>query len=135
MGLNPVRINIRAETTKTGEKAPIKRLSEDLRNVVRQAYVLGSKHKTTHLFCTRLGRKCSRNSVRVYLKKISGKIIGTEITPHYFRHRFLTECGKKGVPIVDAMEMAGIKDIKVVTAYYAHSTDTGMDKVLEATAI
>lgn len=134
-GLNPVKINIRAETTKTGVDAPIERLDEDLANIVREAYIAGSKHKTIYLFSSRLGRQCDKNSVRTYLKEASKKIVGIEITPHYFRHRFLTECGKANVPIVDIMHIAGIKDIKVVMGYYSHVTSDGQDKVLAVTNV
>lgn len=135
MGLNPVKLNIRAETTKTGVKAPIETLDGELAGIVKQAYNAGSKHKTTYLFSTRLGRKCSKNSVRTYLKEASSKILGIEITPHYFRHRFLTECGKANVPIIDIMNIAGIKDIKVVMNYYSHTTKDGQNKVLAVTKV
>ena len=134
-GFNPVKINIRAETTKTGVDAPIERLDEDLTNLVREAYIAGSKRKTTYLFCNTMGRQCSKNTVRVYLKEVSKNIIGIELTPHYFRHRFLTECGKANVPTVDIMHIAGIKDIKVVMGYYSHVTNDGQDKVLAATRV
>jgi len=135
MGLNPVKINIRAETTKTGVDAPIERLDKELADIVRQAYINGSKHKTTYLFCNRLGKRCSKNSVRVYLRKTSQKILGIKISPHYFRHRFLTVSGKANVPIIDIMNIAGIKDIKVVMSYYSHTTSDGQDKVLVATKV
>jgi integrase len=135
MGYNPVKINIRAETTKTGVKAPIETLDEELAGIVRQAYNAGSKHKTTYLFCNRLSRKCSKNSVRNYLKEASNNILGIKITPHYFRHRFLTECGKANVPMADVMNISGIKDIKVIIGYYSHTTPEGQNKVLAATRV
>lgn len=135
MGLNPIRINIRAETTKTKEKAPIDRLDAELAEVIRQAYNASSKRKTVYLFCNRLGRRCGRNHVGRYLRNVSEKVIGVRVTPHYFRHRFLTEAGKAGVPLPDAMKIAGIKDIKVVMNYYSHTTTEGQDKVLAVTRI
>jgi integrase/recombinase XerD len=135
LGLNPVRINIRAETTKTRKDAPLERIDEDLAKVIKAAYNFGSKHKTIYLFCNKKGRKPSHTNILKYLKEVSSKIIGIKITPHYFRHRFLTECGKKNMPLVDIMKIAGIKDIKVVTKYYSHTTDEGLDKVLEASRV
>ncbi|MDP8229794.1 MAG: site-specific integrase [Candidatus Gorgyraea atricola] len=135
LGLNPIRINIRAETTKARVKAPIETFDEGLKDAVKQAYNLGSRHKTIYLFCNRLGNKCSKNSVRTYLKEVSSKILGVKITPHYFRHRFLTICGKENAPIVDIMNIAGIKDIKVVIGYYSHTTKEGQNKVLAATMV
>lgn len=81
------------------------------------------------------GRRCSPGKVRRYLKKVSREVIGQEITPHYFRHRFLTECGKSNVPIVDVMAISGIKDIDVIVKYYSHSTEEGQSKVLEVTRV
>ena len=134
-GLNPVRIDIRAETTKTKEKAPIDRLDEDLAEAIKQAYNTSSRRKTVYLFCNRCGRKCGRNYITNYLGNISEKIIGIRITSHYLRHRFLTETAKAGVPIIDVMNIAGIKDIKVVMNYYSHTTTEGQDKVLAKTRI
>jgi len=62
-------------------------------------------------------------------------MLEVSVTPHYFRHRFLTECGKANVPIVDIMAIAGIKDIGVVTRFYSHTTVEGQDKVLAASRI
>ena len=73
--------------------------------------------------------------MRDYLKRVSRQIIGQEITPHYFRHRFLTECSNSRAPMTDVMAMSGLKDIKVLLTYYSHSTDKGLDKVLEASRI
>ncbi|HAJ57543.1 MAG TPA: hypothetical protein DCL35_07230 [Candidatus Omnitrophica bacterium] len=135
MGLRPVRINIKAEITKTDEDAPLEKLDDELANVVRAAYNNGSRHKTPYLFCGKLGKKHSYTRVNVYLKEVSQKMLGVKITPHYFRHRFLTECGKAQISMVDAMRIAGIKDVAVVTKYYSHSTDDGQDKVLAVTKI
>ncbi len=83
------------------------------------------------LFHNVYGRKCTHGKVREYLKRISKEVIGIEITPHYFRHRFLTECGKANVPIVDVMAISGIKDINVIVKYYSHSTEEGSQKCLK----
>ncbi len=73
--------------------------------------------------------------MRTYLKEASNKILGMEITPHYFRHRFLTECGKANVPMADVMNISGIKDIKVIIGYYSHITEEGQNKVLAVTEL
>lgn len=93
------------------------------------------KHKEPYLFLNMYGRKCTPGKVREYLKRISGEVIGFEITPHYFRHRFLTECGKANVPIVDVTAISGIKDINVIVRYYSHSTEKGQLKVLEVSRV
>ena len=134
-GLNPVRINVKGEITKTGDDAPIERLDENLQKVIKEAYQDAIKHKADYLFLNRRGRKCTSGRVRDYLKKVSKEILRIEVTPHYFRHRFLTECGKANVPLIDTMAISGIKDIGVLTKFYTHSTDEGQDKVLAVTEI
>ncbi|NQU73483.1 MAG: site-specific integrase [Candidatus Omnitrophica bacterium] len=134
-GLNPSKINIRPETTKTKEETPLERIDEDLAKVMKEAYNFGSKHKTVYLFCNNRGKKCSSRTLLRHLSDVSQKIIGIKITPHYFRHRFLTECGKANVPLIDTMNIAGIKDTNVVTKYYSHTTTDGQDKVLAVTRV
>jgi len=134
-GFNPIRLNIRAETTKTRQKAPLQRLDQDLEKIISESYKIGLKHKDLYLFLNMWGRKCTPGKVREYLKRVSKKVIGIEITPHYFRHRFLTECGKASVPIVDVMAISGIKDINVIVKYYSHSTEEGQEKVLEVSRV
>ncbi|MFH1062039.1 MAG: site-specific integrase [Candidatus Omnitrophota bacterium] len=130
-GLNPLRINIRAETTKMRQNAPLTKLDQDLERIIAEAYKAGLKTKEPFLFLNMFGRRCTPGKVRMYLKKVSKQYLGVEITPHYFRHRFLTECGKVNVPIVDVMAVSGIKDINVIVNYYSHSTEDGQAKVLE----
>ncbi len=134
-GFNPLRLNIRAETTKTRQKAPLQRLDQELERIISEAYKIGLKHTDPYLFLNMWGRKCTPGKVREYLKRVSKKVIGFEITPHYFRHRFLTECGKANVPIVDVMSISGIKGINVIVKYYSHSTDEGQEKVLEVSRV
>ncbi|MBU3958862.1 MAG: site-specific integrase [Candidatus Omnitrophica bacterium] len=134
-GFNPIRLNIRAETTKTRQNAPLQKLDQDLERTIGEAYKIGLKQKEPYLFLNMYGRRCSPGKVRRYLKKVSREVIGQEITPHYFRHRFLTECGKANVPIVDVMAISGIKDIDVMVKYYTHSTEEGQSKVLEVSRV
>ena len=88
-GLSVVRLNIRAEITKMRQNAPLRKLDQDLEKIVSEAYKIGLKHKEPYLFLNMYGRKCTPDKVREYLKKASREVIGQEITPHYFRHRFL----------------------------------------------
>lgn len=134
-GLKPIRINIVAETTKSKEEAPLEKIDDDLARVIKMAYSVSSRHKAPYLFISRLKKKFSDSKVRDYLKTVSKRMLGVAITPHFFRHRFLTECGKAQISMVDAMRIAGIKDIGVVSQYYSHSTQEGQDKVLAVTKI
>jgi integrase len=134
-GLKPIKINIRAETTKMGIKAPLAKLDSELEQNIKEAYNIGSHKKTAFLFPNRRGRKCTSGKLREYLKKKSREIIGIEVTPHYFRHRFLTECGKAGVSMIDVKAISGIKDTDVIIRYYSHCTEEGLNNVLEASKI
>lgn len=134
-GLKPIRLNIRAETTKTGQSAPLTKLDEDLGRIISEVYRAGSKHSEPYLFLNMFDRKCTPNRIREYLNRVSRRVIGEAITPHYFRHRFLTECGKANMSIVDVMAISGIKDINVIVKHYSHSTEEGQAKVLEITRI
>lgn len=134
-GIKPVKIDIRAETTKRKEKTPLKDIPVDLGNLIRQAYLNSKRHKAPYLFLNRLHRKCQQTRISDCLKAASKKIIGIKITPHYFRHRFFTESGKKSLPMVDVMEISGLKDAKVLLEYYSHGTSEGRQKVFDATLI
>ena len=129
-GFKPIAINVRAETTKTRQKAPLACFDEALERVIRQAL---SNNKTEWLFPNRCGRKCTPDKIYEYLKRVSKEIIGIAITPHYFRHRFITECAKANAPLADVKAISGIKDNEVLLKYYSHSTSEGQRKVLEVT--
>ena len=131
-GLEPVAINIRAETTKTKVRAPLRYLDEDLKRLIMGAM---SNNKTEWLFANRCGRKCDADQLYKYIKRTSMEIMSIEITPHYFRRRFLTECGKANAHIADVQAISGIKDVKVIMEHYAYSTVEGQQKVLEITRI
>jgi len=129
-GFKPVAIKIRAETTKGKEKAPLAYLDDDLERHIRGTL---SNNKTKWLFPNRIGNRCTPNRVCDYLKAVSKRVLGIELTPHFFRHRFCTECGKANVPITDVKAISGIKDTKVLLEFYSHSTITGLRQVLEIT--
>lgn len=129
-GLKPMGINIRAETTKMDEDAPLHYLDEDLEKHVRSTL---SGNRTKWLFPNKYGRRCHPNRVRDYLKKKSTEVLGVGLTPHYFRHRFCTECGKANIPIADVKAISGIKDTTVLLEFYSHVTIDGQKQVLEMT--
>ena len=131
-----VKVNVRPETTKTREPAPLSRLDDELAGLVKEAYEASTGE---WLFCNKRGTRCWPSKVREYLRRAAVKVLGPDmgpkITPHYFRHRFCTECGKAGVSMVDVKAIAGIKDTKVLTHYYCHATMEGQDRVLAVTGV
>jgi len=126
-GLSIKRINIVAETTKQKNKMPLEILDEDLIKLIKEAYSYSKKHKTPNLFLNERGKK----TLCKYLKKTSKIKIGIELTNHYFRHRFFTECGKRNMHIPDVMAIAGLKDPDVLLQYYSHTNKEGQLRVLE----
>ncbi|MHC4123952.1 MAG: tyrosine-type recombinase/integrase [Planctomycetota bacterium] len=126
-GFKPIAINIRPETTKTKKKAPITGLDENLEHLIRQTL---SNNESDWLFPDQSGNKCSADGIYEYLKKVSQEAIGIAITPHYFRHRFITECAKANAPIADVKAISGIKDNNVLLEHYSHSTEEGQRQVL-----
>jgi len=134
-GINPVRIDIRAKTTKTKKRAPLDLIDDDMANFIRGAFSHSKEHKAPFLFLNRKGKKCNQRRICKYLKQASAKVCGESITPHYFRHRFFTECCNKNVPMKAAMAVSGLKDIKVLMGYYSHATEEGNIQVFNATKI
>lgn len=128
-------IEIRAETTKTKTKAPLNIFDQDLENFIREAYLSSFPHRAPYLFLNRRHKKFNQRQICLYLKKMSKEILGVAITPHYFRHRFCTECAKANLSIPDVKAISGIKDTDVLLEYYTHQTLEGKAKVLEATRI
>ena len=68
-------------------------------------------------------------------KAVSKEILGEEITPHYFRHRFHTEAAKARAPLADIRAISGLRDVEVLKQYYSHTTPDGQEKVLAVSKI
>ena len=134
-GTKPIKLDIRAETTKMKEKAPLEYFDREMEDLIRDAYEDSSKHKAPYLFLNALNRKMNQKTARKYIKLVSKDVLGVEITPHYFRHRFITECAKEQLPYADVMAISGLKDMKVLIEYYSHTTSSGQAKVLAKTSI
>ena len=124
-GFKPVSLSIRAEITKTQTAGKI-HFDKDLSKLIHAALV---KNNTKWLFPNRKGRKCNPDKVCQYLKATSKKVIGIEITPHYFRKRFHTK--SSGLDMKDRMAISGLRDPKVLLKHYEFSTPEGQAKVLE----
>ena len=126
-GDRPIAINVRAETTKTKQEAPLRCIDEDLEKLLTEAL---RADRSVWLFSNRLGKRGVADRVAAYLKETSLKVTGIAITPHYLRHRFITECAKAHAPTADVKAICGIRDTKVLMEYYSHSTAEGQSRVL-----
>lgn len=134
-GFRPIKINIRAETTKQRKPLPIKAIDDDLAIVIQDANSVSKGRKDPYLFLNKHNHKCSQGRVRDYLKRVSKNILGDAITLKHFRKRFLTNCANNKVPMQDAMSIAGITDIKVVLAHYSYVSEEGLNKALGSSII
>jgi hypothetical protein len=134
-GIKPIKINIRAETTKMKTAAPLNFLDSDLQAHLRRSYQKNNKHKSTYLFLNQRKKKFDQGMITRYLGTLSEEMLKVRITSHFFRHFFATECGKANLPIIDVMAISGIKDVNILTKYYSHSTNEGQAKVLESTRL
>lgn len=141
-GINPVKINIRAETTKMNTAAPLNFLDEDLRNHIRAYYQISNKHKSPYLFLNRSmgyckNEKIKMNSLTEYFGSLTQRedMLKVRITCHYLRHRFCTETCKAKLPLVDIQAISGIKDIATLIQNYCHSSQDGQASVLERTKL
>lgn len=133
--LNVVKINVRAETTKTKEYAPLNYLDNDLQAHVKQYYSLSKQHKSPYLFLNKQYKQCKRNAIFNYLTKMSKEVLKIPLTAHYFRHRFCTETCKARLPLVDIQAICGIRDVQVLIKHYCHSSAEGQASVLEKTRL
>ncbi len=134
-GVRIRKINIRAETTKKDEAAPLERFDSDLDKLVKAAIRNSKQKKSKYLFCSQWAKKMNQKTFRKYLKRVSKQLLGVSLTPHYFRHRFLTVAGKNREPFSDVSAISGLKDMQTYMEYYDHSTDSGKDQVLALTKI
>jgi len=129
-GLRPVSLNVRAETTKMKEAAPIPYLDDELAKIISDA---ARNNDTKWLFINRNGRRVQKDKLYQYLKKTSKEVMGVEVTPHYFRRRFHTICGINRVNPADAQAISGSKDPRVIMQHYNYATPEGVKKALEIT--
>lgn len=133
--LNPIKLNIRAETTKMKTEAPLDYLDAELQSHIRYYYQLSSKHHSPFLFLNQQNIKIRRNMATEYLGKISVEMGLPKITCHYFRHRFCTETCKARLPIIDIQAISGIRKIATILENYCHSSRDGQASVLERTRL
>lgn len=134
-GFSPVSINIRAETTKMDEEAPLKQLDPDLQAHIRYYYQLSLQHKAPYLFLNKQHKKFKQKRITEYLSVTSQEMFGVKITAHWFRHHFFTECMNARLSIVDIQAISGIRDAATLVKFYCHGSSEGQASVLEKTRL
>lgn len=124
---DPEELHIRKEITKT-KKDSVIYLTGELKTLIQDSL---RGNSTKWLFPNRHNRKCWKDGLYKYLRRVSKKVIGVQISPRYFRKRFHTK--KIPISMRDAMSISGLKDTRVAMEHYAYSTPEGQAKILAKT--
>lgn len=101
-------------------------------NKRRKKIVKKRNVNTDLLFISNTGQPWTRQSLSQGLKTCAKRIglyWGDEISPHKFRHGFITEQLNSGTPINQVRDMAGHTSIKT-TNTYAHSDEEAIRKAM-----
>ncbi len=128
LGLKPVEILIEPQDTKTNEPFIYRDIDEEFARIIKR-YAF-DRRKTQWLFPNRDGNIIHGGHYTEYIKRVSEKIIGKQLTPHEFRHSFCTRMLREGHAERDIMAVTGHKDIDSFKIY-AHSTSEGTKQVIE----
>lgn len=77
------------------------------------------------LFCKRWGERIDRKAVdRIIQRNVKAAgVTGKKLTPHSFRHGFVTLCLDSGVSVRDLQNSMGYQDSRMVS-YYDRSKDS-----------
>jgi integrase len=127
-GFKPIEIICEPQDTKTKEPFVFKNIDEELAKVVMK--YLWDKHKTEWLFPNSSNRKHHANHYSSWIKSTAKEILGIELTPHDFRHNFITKRLNEGSTPRDIMAVTGHKDIDSFNIY-THATSSGTKEVLK----
>jgi len=125
----PIAIKIDPQDTKTKEPVILKNLDRELTDVIKE-YALDRKNKSPYLFPNRNGGMQHANHYTIWIGKASEKILGKHLTPHDFRHSFVTTRLHEGSTREDIMAITGHKDQRSFDIY-AHPISIGTKKVLK----
>ncbi|UCD55315.1 MAG: site-specific integrase, partial [Candidatus Omnitrophota bacterium] len=124
----PVEILIEPSDTKTKEPFILRDIDPELANVIKR-YAF-DKRKTIWLFPNKNNNIHHANHYTKYISKISKNVLGIALSPHDFRHSFVTTRLKEGSTPRDIMAITGHKDVESFNIY-THPTSEGTKKVIE----
>lgn len=84
---------------------------------------------TNYLFLNNVGGLHSITSGNHLLKRIlrNCEIYDSEITPHYFRHNFISECYEAGIDVKKVQLWVGHTDIKTTLDIYTHLSESKLN--------
>lgn len=103
-----------------------------LANVIHKYMTDG--RKTIWLFPNRNNGKHHANHFTTYISKVSKKVLGIHLSPHDFRHSYITNRRKEGHTDEDIMAITGHTDVDSL-AIYTHRTTDGTKRVLDSSKV
>lgn len=98
-------------------------------------YINNLPDKQTLLFPSEVGKINSTTGAAKKIKRIlrNCDIEDNEITPHYFRHNFISECYDAGIDVKIVQKWVGHSDVKTTLDVYTHLSkereETGANKM------
>ena len=128
----PIEFSCEPRDTKTGIPHVLPVVDPKLANVMKK-YLMDGK-KTTYLFPNRNNNKHHANHFTTYISKTSEEVLGIHLSPHDFRHSFVTNRRKEGHADEDIMAITGHTDVDSL-AIYSHRTTDGTKKVLDSSKV
>jgi len=132
-GLTPIAIKCGPEYTKTKKPHILDEIDNEIAKVIK-AYYFCKDNKTDWLFPNKNGKRHHLNHYTSYIGKISEKVLDMRVTPHDFRHDFVTKMKAMGYADRDIMAITGHEDIGSFQIYQ-HATGIGTKKVLESSRL
>ena len=132
-GFKPIEIHCEPATTKTKQPHVLRNIDKGLADVLAM-YRYKNKPKSDWLFPNALGNMHHVSHYSDYVSKVSQRVLRIRLTPHDFRHSFITRMKAQGYSDRDIMAITGHKNINSFQIYQ-HPTTEGTKKVLEASKL
>jgi len=128
----PVKFSCEPKDTKTGIPHVLDITDPKLANVIK-GYLTDGR-KTIWLFPNRNNKKHHDNHYTEYIERISKKVLGFNLSPHDFRHDYITKRRGEGHTDEDIIVITGHKDVKSLSIYTHHTTE-GTKRVLDSSKV
>lgn len=128
----PIEFSCEPRDTKTGIPHVLPITDPKLANVIKK--YLTDKRKTIWLFPNRNNGKHHENHYTSYIEKTSQNVLGFHLSPHDFRHDYITKRRGEGHTDEDIMRITGHTDVRSLSVYTHHTTE-GTKKVLDSSRV
>ena len=129
-GLRPIAIYCEPQDTKGKEPFKIDIIDGELATIIKNYYLKSKKQNSAWLFPNRNGNRHHDNHYTRYMTRISEKVLGIHLSPHDFRHSYVTTRLAEGCTEEDIMATTGHRS-RESFRIYTHRTSEGVKKVME----